>query len=217
VFNNIKWTEVKEVIEEMGLGEVEKVDMVPKKNAKGESFKRVFIHFKSWTRTPIMDSTREWLLSKDGDGKNNMLKIVYDDPWYWKIGMSNACRPDRSHKRTGHKGKSKVTMTRLIPATTAPQKAVLSELDILREENARLRAQINMEESDVDGREWGGGYDWQLEHNGGGGDGLTPGDTPYYAPTSPASSPSIHRQVTDGTGHLKKEVEEEMGSGAAAS
>ena len=51
VFPNITWKRVKEVFEELGLGEVERVDMVNKTNDKGEKFKRVFGTSSVGTRT----------------------------------------------------------------------------------------------------------------------------------------------------------------------
>lgn len=92
VFPNITWERVKDALEDVGLGEIDRVDMVLKKNEKGESFKRVFVHFKRWATTPEATQAREMVLSGE------MFQVTYDDPWFWKVGMSHADKPER---RTG--------------------------------------------------------------------------------------------------------------------
>ncbi len=93
VFSNITWTRVKSVFEELGLGEVDRVDMVKKENEKGESFKRVFVHFKCWASTPEANQCRQKLISGD------QVKIVYDEPWFWKISASKVERPEHNTQK----------------------------------------------------------------------------------------------------------------------
>lgn len=89
VFDNITEQRVKEVFEvEYGFGEVDRIDMVPMKNATGRQFKRVFVHFIKWSTSDRMQVVRDALLNGE------MVKIVYDDPWYWKIGKSHAKKPE---------------------------------------------------------------------------------------------------------------------------
>ena len=92
VFPNITWQRVKDALEDIGLGEIERVDMVHKTNDKGDKFKRVFVHFKRWATTEEATSAREMVL------KGEMFQVTYDDPWFWKVGMSHAEKPER---RTG--------------------------------------------------------------------------------------------------------------------
>ena len=98
VFPNITWQRVKESLEDVGLGEIERVDMVPKKNDDGKPFKRVFVHFKKWATTPEATEARKKVLSGE------MFQVVYDDPWFWKIGKSHAAKPER---RTNPKSSQK--------------------------------------------------------------------------------------------------------------
>ena len=93
VFPNITWQRVKESLEDVGLGEIERVDMVPKKNDDGKPFKRVFVHFKKWATTPEATEARKMVLSGE------MFQVVYDDPWFWKIGKSHAAKPERRTKQ----------------------------------------------------------------------------------------------------------------------
>ena len=87
VFSNIKWQQVKSTIQDLNLGRVLRVDMVPKTNQKGDKFQRVFIHFKFWDRSEQAQMIRQKLIAGD------TIKIVYNDPWYWKISMSHAPKP----------------------------------------------------------------------------------------------------------------------------
>lgn len=93
VFSNISWKRVKDVFDALNLGEIERVDMVKKTSEKGDEFKRVFVHFKEWATTPEAQQVREKLLS------GSEVKIVYDEPWFWKLSMSNVEKPVRDHQR----------------------------------------------------------------------------------------------------------------------
>ena len=124
VFPNITWQRVKDALEDVGLGEIDRVDMVHKKNEKGESFKRVFVHFKRWATTPEATAAREMVLGGD------MFQVTYDDPWFWKVGMSHAEKPERrtTTKKTAPKKKTRPQLSiRATPTktthTAATQKA----------------------------------------------------------------------------------------------
>jgi hypothetical protein len=90
VFSNITWQRVKETLERAGLGTIDRVDMIHKTNEKGEKFKRVFVHFKRWS------SEREAQLLRDRIMDGEEVKIVYDDPWFWKVYKSHVPRPERT-------------------------------------------------------------------------------------------------------------------------
>lgn len=84
VFANITDKRVAFVIREVGLGEIDHIDMVPKTAEDGTKFQRVFIHFKKWNQSETAQRARERVLS----GKD--IKIVYDDPWFWKLSANRA-------------------------------------------------------------------------------------------------------------------------------
>ena len=84
VFANITDKRVAFVIREVGLGEIDHIDMVPKTAEDGTKFQRVFIHFKKWNQSEAAQRARERVLS----GKD--IKIVYDDPWFWKLSANRA-------------------------------------------------------------------------------------------------------------------------------
>jgi hypothetical protein len=84
VFKNITRERVIGVIKDLDLGIIDRVDMVQRENEKGDKFQRVFIHFKKWHSNPNADRARQMLLS----GKE--VKIIYDDPWFWKISANKS-------------------------------------------------------------------------------------------------------------------------------
>ena len=45
VFRNITWQRVRYIFDELNLGKIDRIDMVQKKNEKGETFNRVFCAF----------------------------------------------------------------------------------------------------------------------------------------------------------------------------
>ena len=83
VFKNTTRKDIQTVIEKLGLGEVDRIDMVAKTNERGESYNKVFIHFKTWTH----QATRDKLL------KGEEIKIVYSEPWFWKCSASRVEKP----------------------------------------------------------------------------------------------------------------------------
>jgi len=84
VFANITEKRVAFVVREVGLGEIDRIDMVSKTAEDGTKFQRVFIHFKKWNQSETAQRARERVLS----GKD--IKIVYDDPWFWKLSANRA-------------------------------------------------------------------------------------------------------------------------------
>ena len=82
VFNNIEESRIRSVFDELALGEIHHIDVIARKNEKGEPFKRVYVHFKTWYGNTVSQAARKKLLS----GKE--IKIVYDNPWFWKASMN---------------------------------------------------------------------------------------------------------------------------------
>lgn len=81
VYQNIDWRRIKSVFEDIfGEGTISRVDVVKQKqettsNSK-MNFNRVYVHFKYWPKE--FDNIREKLVSGE------TIKIVYEDPRYWK-------------------------------------------------------------------------------------------------------------------------------------
>ena len=91
VFSSVTWRDVKETLElVLGKG---CVDVVSKTTDDGEPFGRVFVHFRHWPKTEQAQEMRRQLM----DG--GFVKIVYDDPWYWKCSKSRVAKPNRDRPR----------------------------------------------------------------------------------------------------------------------
>jgi hypothetical protein len=81
-FANITEARVRKVFEKLGIFRIARVDMVQRKNEKGDAYQRIFVHIQDWTETADAQKARDRLLA----GKE--LKIVYDDPWFWKASLN---------------------------------------------------------------------------------------------------------------------------------
>lgn len=87
-FSNVSWKTVKHYFEEIiGPGTVERVDLVRKWNHRGEEYQSVFIHMVEWPNNERAQEVRERLLN------GYEIKIVYDEPWFWKCSASKIPKP----------------------------------------------------------------------------------------------------------------------------
>jgi hypothetical protein len=70
--------------------------MIERKADNGDVYKRVFIHFDKWFNNVDAVATRQRLIS----GKD--IKIVYDNPWFWKVSAnrSTEIKDNRTRTRT---------------------------------------------------------------------------------------------------------------------
>lgn len=77
---------------ELRVGLIDRIDVVHKTDKNGERFCTVYIHMKDWNvRSQLARDTRKKLL--DGDE----IKIVYDEPWFWKCTMSAVEKPENRY------------------------------------------------------------------------------------------------------------------------
>ena len=94
VFSNIDERRIRNILDQLNMGIIERVDIVSKTTEKGEKFNRVFVHFSRWFRNSNADTARERLLN----GKE--IKIIYDDPWFWKVSAYRP--PQEEQQRASH-------------------------------------------------------------------------------------------------------------------
>lgn len=139
---NVTWFQVKETFEQiMGKGTVERVDIVSKNSGDNQPFCRIFVHFRYWPNTPEMISLRERLIAGE------TIKIVYDNPWFWKCAASRIPKPERSTPRIvpyilfdGHSTSSgSLPVTTHTDKTESPlprRRAEVTSLDASKEKNA---------------------------------------------------------------------------------
>lgn len=73
--------QVFEIINKYSLGSIQKIDVIKKKGShkNNDISNMVFIYFNEWYDNALANSVKDRLMS----GKD--IKIIYDDPWYWKI------------------------------------------------------------------------------------------------------------------------------------
>ena len=92
VFNGIGWRRIKHHIIEANLGFVERIDVVQVAEGK---YKRAFVHFApgKWN---MRDSTARDALKALQSGAK--IKLEYESPWYWLVGISGAARPAEAPK-----------------------------------------------------------------------------------------------------------------------
>ena len=93
VFPNITERRVWAIFENLGFGEVEKIDMIERTSKSGDSFKRVFVHFVAWNDSEEARVVRQKLLGEEE------VKVVYDEPWYWLLSASKSVRPENRVQR----------------------------------------------------------------------------------------------------------------------
>jgi len=105
VFNNIGWRRIKQVFIDLRWGFVERVDVI-----KLGKNKRAFVHFApgKWN-TRDQQAVDALAALQRGDE----VKVLYDDPWYWKISISNSGKP------------ADAPQPRARPATTIRRKEIL--------------------------------------------------------------------------------------------
>jgi hypothetical protein len=70
--------QIKSIINQVNIGTIHHIDIVTKKD---EKYKRVFIHMKKWFTTENAKIAQERLQN------NQDIKIIYEDPWFWKISV----------------------------------------------------------------------------------------------------------------------------------
>jgi hypothetical protein len=90
---NVTWKDVKDIFEQViGAGSVERVDLVRSKD--DEKFCRIFVHIRSWpVDKPEIADMRNKLLAGE------TIKLVYDNPWFWKCVKSRIPKPERTKPR----------------------------------------------------------------------------------------------------------------------
>jgi len=101
VFSNITESRIRGVFNGLNMGELDRIDIVPIANGAGDKFNRVFVHFRRWNNSENSNTARDRLIN----GKE--IKILYDDPWFWKI---SAYRRQHTHKSAPTEGPRKPTI-----------------------------------------------------------------------------------------------------------
>jgi hypothetical protein len=80
MFPNITPERVSRVFSSNLIGDVKRVDFVPKTDKNGNMYNSAYIHFHSWCNSITVSNLQTRVLDP-----NREARIVYDDPWYWII------------------------------------------------------------------------------------------------------------------------------------
>jgi hypothetical protein len=118
-FVNITRSHVYKTINDLNLGVIDHIDMVRRKNEKGEDFQRVFIHFSKWHSNSVADRARTLLLS----GKE--IKVIYEDPWFWKISANRSS--ERAPQKPAYNAKPAVS-TNTATNTPTPSRRTYAQM-----------------------------------------------------------------------------------------
>jgi hypothetical protein len=94
VFSNIKESRIVNTFDALQIGSVEHVDLVPKTNAKGESYNMAFVHFAMIYNTPAAENFRREL-----EGPEKKTKVAYDEPWFWNVLPFEQKEPEKDKKK----------------------------------------------------------------------------------------------------------------------
>ena len=102
VYPNISEGRIRKIFDELNIGVIDRVDIVSKATEKGEKFNRVFIHMDRWFHNSNASVARERLLG----GKD--IKIIYDDPWFWKVSAYKPAAEGSSSNNNNNKKKATI-------------------------------------------------------------------------------------------------------------
>lgn len=91
VFSNIGEARIRRIFDELFLGDIARIDIVPTSNERGEKFNRVFIHFHMFYR----NENAQQALARLREGKE--IKIIYDEPWFWKVSLYRKRETSHQH------------------------------------------------------------------------------------------------------------------------
>lgn len=97
VFPNWNHRKVKRVFISCGWGFVDRVDIVPIGRIPKGRFKTAFIHFRpnSWNNNRAVARS---VITRLREGPSSHVEVTYDDPWFWKVFISSAKKPDEAPK-----------------------------------------------------------------------------------------------------------------------
>ena len=95
VFPNWSYRKIKQVFINCGWGFVERVDVIPPGPIPKGRFKTAFVHFRpnSWNNK---NNTARNVINKLKKGPEFHIELTYDEPWFWKVYISSALKPDEA-------------------------------------------------------------------------------------------------------------------------
>ena len=77
IFKSVRQRKIRDVFTALQLGDIETIDL-----HLGKDFQRAYIYFKQWYPTPEAEAIKARFL------EGEEIKIIYDDPWFWKCKLN---------------------------------------------------------------------------------------------------------------------------------
>ena len=130
MFKGISRHRIKNTFDEMQLGEIDYIDL-----HLGKDYQKVFVHFKAWHNTSFAQAIKQRIL----DGEE--LKIIYDDPWFWK------CSLNRSHIARRYNGVLRARGRYVSKYNTSNQLIALKK--VLTEQRAEFARALEEKECEI--------------------------------------------------------------------
>ena len=83
---DIKEQFIRQTFNKLNLGQIGKIDLIVKRNDNGSTFKRAFIHYTT------LNNNENVLYIKSRLDNDQDIKVVYDNPWYWKVSINKSTK-----------------------------------------------------------------------------------------------------------------------------
>ena len=112
VYANFNSAAVFDIIQGQGIGEVKNIDFVSKTGSDGKPYNAVYIHFYQWHDNIVARNFQERVLNPSKEAR-----IMYDDPWYWKVSIYTPRETPRETPKISQKSESNTT-TKLMPLSS---------------------------------------------------------------------------------------------------
>jgi len=90
VSSEITKEQVAYVFESNLFGEVYRVDFISKTDYNNHYYNAVYIHFKEWKNSIMVHHFQEKLVNYMNGETENMVRVVYDDPYYWNVFINKS-------------------------------------------------------------------------------------------------------------------------------
>jgi len=133
LFTTITKEQINKVFNGLQLGDIESIDL-----HVGKDFQRAFIHFRNLYST----EHARCIIKRFKDGET--LKVIYNDPWFWKCSISRAKKyTARTGPRYVSKYNSKNQIIALKKTLTEERRRFAAELEAKDEEIKELNSIIN--------------------------------------------------------------------------
>jgi hypothetical protein len=139
VFSNLNWRRIRHIFIEANLGFVERVDVINK-----GKFKTAYVHFGAGKWNMRSYEAREFLKQLQS---GNEVQFLYDDPWFWKVSISNAERPREAPKPKKYVRKPTLDLTTTSEGAKVFKPIVSSPKDV----KLKLKKEVNQKkQSELD-------------------------------------------------------------------